>query len=99
LGQSVFESVEDPFLADLLWWKDEQVAVVEISIQVNGDDVARAARRSATLRQAGAQALAVVIGEQWAISDARERAQARQVEWKVGSDLSDGFLTFRRLSH
>ena len=95
----MFESVEDPFLADLLWWKNEQIAVVEISVQVNGDDVVRAARRAATLRRAGAPALAVVIGEDWAISDARERALARQVEWKVGSDLSEGFLAFRRLSH
>jgi hypothetical protein len=99
LAQGVFESVEDPFLADLLWWKSAQIAVVEVSIQVNGDDVVRAARRAATLRRAGAPALAVVIGEDWAISDARELALARQVEWKVGSDLSEGFLAFRRLSH
>ena len=99
LAQGVFESVEDPFLADLLWWKNAQIAVVEISVQVNGDDVVRAARRAATLRRAGAPALAVVIGDDWALSDARERALARQVEWKVGSDLSEGFLAFRRLSH
>ena len=99
LAQGVFESVEDPFLADLLWWKKEQTAVVEISVQVNGDDVVRAARRAATLRRAGAPALAVVVGDDWALSDARERALARQVEWKVGSDLSEGFLAFRRSSH
>jgi hypothetical protein len=28
-----------------------------------------------------------------------EMAQPRQVEWQVASALSDGFLTFRRLSH
>jgi hypothetical protein len=98
LAQDVFESLEDPFLADLIWWKGEQTAVVEISVQVNGDDVARAARRAATLRRAGSPALAVVIGEQWATSDSRDRALAREVEWKVGSDLSEGFLAFRRLS-
>jgi hypothetical protein len=92
----LLEPEEDPFLADLFWWKGEQLAVVEISIQLNGQDVARAARRVATLRQAGAQALAVVIGEDWATPDSRDRALARQVEWKVGADLSEGFLAFRR---
>ena len=92
----LLEPEEDPFLADLFWWKGEQLAVVEISLQVNGQDVARAARRVATLRQAGAQALAVVIGEDWATPDSRDRALARQVEWKVGADLSEGFLAFRR---
>jgi hypothetical protein len=92
----LLEPEEDPFLADLLWWKGEQLAVVEISIQVNGQDVARAARRAATLRQIGAQTLAVVIGDDWATPDSRDRALARQVEWKVGADLSEGFLAFRR---
>lgn len=99
LAQGLLEAEEDPFLADLLWWKGEQIAVVEISLQVNGDDVVRAIRRVATLRRAGAQTLAVVIGERWATSDAQEQARARQVEWKVGSDLSEGFLAFRRLPH
>ncbi len=93
----MLQTEEDPFLADLLWWKGEQIAVVEISVQVNGDDVARAAQRARTLRRAGVKALAIVIGEDWAVSDAQDRALARQVEWKVGSDLSEGFLTFRRL--
>jgi multidrug efflux pump subunit AcrA (membrane-fusion protein) len=42
----------DPFLADLIWWKDGQVAVVEISLQVDGYDVIRASRRAQTLRNA-----------------------------------------------
>lgn len=96
LARGVAEAEEDPFLADLLWWKAERIAVVEISVQVNGYDVVRAARRAATLRRAGAQALAVVIGEDWATSDSLDRALAREVEWKVGSHLSDGFLAFRR---
>ena len=94
----MFEAEEDPFLADLLWWKGEQVAVVEISLQVNGYDVVRAARRAGTLKRAGAQALAVVIGEDWATPESQERALARHVAWKVGSDLSEDFLTFRRVS-
>jgi hypothetical protein len=87
---------KNPFLADLIWWKGEQVAIIEISTQVNGYDVLRASERAETLRQAGAQAVAIVIGDEWANLDSRLRAKARQVEWKVGSDLSEGFLKFRR---
>lgn len=72
------------------------MAVVEISRQVNGHDIVRAARRAETLRRAGAHAIAVAIGEDWATLDAKDQALARQVEWKVGSDLSEGFLHFRR---
>jgi hypothetical protein len=96
LDEGLLPADEDPFLADLLWWKGEQVAVVEASIQVNGTDVARAAARAATLARAGARALAVVVGDQWATSDTARRAESVQVEWKVGADLSAGFLALRR---
>jgi len=96
LAGGMFEPEADPFLADLLWWKGEQVAVVEISLQVNGYDVFRAARRAETLRRAGAQTLAVVIGKDWTSLEVRVEALTRRVQWKVGSDLSEGFLTFRR---
>ena len=98
MASGMFEAEEDPFLADLLWWKGEQVAVTELSLQVDGHDVVRAVRRAGTLRRAGIQALAVVIGENWATPEVREQAQARQVAWKVGADLSEDFLTFRRAS-
>ncbi|MBI4640642.1 MAG: hypothetical protein HY731_08110 [Candidatus Tectomicrobia bacterium] len=98
LSRRMFDAEEDPFLADLIWWKGKQIAVVEISLQVNGQDVARAARRTETLRRVGAQALAMVIGETWATLDAEDQAMAKQVEWKVGSILSEGFLAFRRAS-
>ena len=98
MERGIFEAEEDPFLADLLWWKGAQVAVVAISLQVNGYDVVRAARRAGTLRRAGAQAVAVVIGEDWATPESQERALARQVAWKVGSDLSEDLLAFRRVS-
>jgi len=88
---------EDPSLADLLWWKGDQVAVIEVSLQVDSNDVIRAARRAATLQRAGAQAMGMVIGEGWAAADTRQRADARAVQCKVGDDLSDGFMTFRRL--
>lgn len=96
LDGGIVSDEENPFLADLLWWKGEQVAVVEVSLQVNGLDVARAAARAATLARAGARALAVVIGEEWAAPTAVRQADALRVEWKVGPDLSPGFLALRR---
>ena len=87
---------DDPFLADLIWWKGEQVAIIEVSLQVDRQDVSRAERRANTLKRSGAHAIAVVIGEHWATPEAREQAQVRQVEWKVDADLSEGFLSFRR---
>jgi len=88
----------DPFLADLLWWKRDRLAVVEVSVQVNGEDVRRAIRRAETLQRAGTQAVAVVIGESWATPDTRERAHTLGVAWKVGADLSEGLLALRRLA-
>ena len=96
LMQEEFEAEEDPFLADLLWWKEEQVAVAEISVQVDSKDVTRAARRAETLGRAGLHVIPVVIGEDWARSSTREQASIRHVEWKVGSDFSAGLLAFRR---
>jgi hypothetical protein len=91
-----FDATDNPFLADLVWWKGEQMVVVEVSVQVDRQDVGRAERRAATLRRSGASVMALVIGEQWATPEAREQAQTQQVDWKVGADLSEGFLTFRR---
>ncbi len=90
------DAEDDPFLADLIWWKGEQVAIIEVSLQVDRQDVSRAERRANTLKRSGAHAIAVVIGEQWATPEAREQAQVRQVEWAVDADLSEGFLSFRR---
>jgi hypothetical protein len=92
-----FRAEDDPFLADLLWWKGEQVAVVEVSVKINGEDVLRATRRAATLRQAGAAVTAVVVGEEWATTETRAHAHALGVEWKVGADLSPGLIAFRQL--
>ena len=82
--------------ADLLWWKGEQIAIVEVSLQVDRQDVSRAERCANTLKCSGTSAIAIVIGEQWATPEAREQAQIRHVEWKVDADLSEGFLSFRR---
>lgn len=97
LAEGILPSEADPFLADLLWWKGNQLAVIEVSLQVNGNDVNRVMQRAGTLRRAGIQAMAVVIGEGWATLDTQERARALKVDWKVGDDLSPGFLAFRRL--
>jgi hypothetical protein len=95
-GRDILPAEEDPFLADLVWWKRDQLAVVEVALQIHGDDVRRAARRAGTLQQAGATALAVVIGEDWLTGETRDRALTAGVEWKVGAELSEGFLAFRR---
>ena len=96
LREGIIEAENNPFLADLIWWKGEQGAVVEVSIQVDRQDVSRAEQRADVLRRSGASAIAVVIGEQWATPEAREQARRRSVEWKVAADLSEGFLSFRR---
>jgi hypothetical protein len=96
--EDIFPTTADPSLADLLWWKGDQLAIVEVSVQVNGEDVRQVVQRAETLRRGGLQAMAVVIGESWATPDTHERARALGVEWKVGDDLSPGFLAFRRLA-
>ncbi|MBI3970600.1 MAG: hypothetical protein HY332_04875 [Chloroflexi bacterium] len=88
----------DPALADLLWWKGEQLAVVEASMMVVDDqDVYRAQRRAETLRRAGIRAIPVVVGEAWADDETRRLARERGVEWKVGDDLSPGLIDFQRV--
>jgi hypothetical protein len=51
LAEGILPSEADPFLADLLWWKGEQLAVVEVSLQIDGDDVNRVTQRTNTLRR------------------------------------------------
>ncbi len=91
------DSPADPAEADLIWWKGDTVMVVEVSLKVNGQDVRRARRRADTLRQVGVNAVPVVIGEEWATPDARTTAQQEQVEWKIGSELSAGFIALRQI--
>jgi hypothetical protein len=104
LATETFTENEDPFLADLIWrrpepvegWKGEQFVVVEASRVVNGNDVARAARRAGTLQRANVQAMGIVIGDEWTGPEIRQRAQASAIQWKVGDDFSEGWLDFRR---
>jgi hypothetical protein len=98
LAEGILPSEADPFLADLLWWKGEQLAAVEVSLQIDGDDINRVMQRTNTLRRGGVQAMAIVIGEGWGTLDTQERARTLRVDWKIGEDLSSGFLAFRRLA-
>ncbi|MCC9075323.1 hypothetical protein FKZ61_004255 [Litorilinea aerophila] len=85
----------DPMLADLIWWKDDTYAVVEVSVRVDRLDVLRAAQRAETLRRAGVNALGVVIGEEWVAEDTAALAREKGVAWKIGRDLSQDLLAFR----
>ncbi len=91
------EDEDDPTLADLIWWKDNQVAVLEISLKVNGYDVVRARRRADILRRAGVNAIPMVIGEEWASPESKMLAEQNAVEWLIKGDLSPGYIAFRRM--
>ncbi|MDM7461770.1 MAG: hypothetical protein P3X24_009020 [bacterium] len=89
----------NPMLADLIWWKSSGlVALAEISIKVDWDDVQRALHRAQTLRKAGLDGIAVVIGSEWAHPETKSLAQQTGVEWRVGTDYSDGLKAFRKLT-
>jgi hypothetical protein len=97
-GQAIRPGPEaNPVDADLIWWKGDRVAVIEVSIKVNGRDVRRAAKRAQTLRAVGVDAFPVVIGQEWATPETQLNAQQEGVEWKVGDDFSDGLIEFRRI--
>jgi hypothetical protein len=97
-GQAIRPEPEaNPVDADLIWWKGDRVAVIEVSIKVNGRDVRRAAKRAQTLRAVGVDAFPVVIGQEWATPETQLNAQQEGVEWKVGDDFSDGLIEFRRI--
>ena len=98
-GQAMRPGPEaNPVDADLIWWKGDRVAVIEVSIKVNGRDVRRAAKRAQTLRAVGVDAFPVVIGQEWATPETQLNAQQEGVEWKVGDDFSDGLIEFRRIA-
>jgi hypothetical protein len=97
-GQAIRPGPEaNPVDADLIWWKGDRVAVIEVSVKVNGRDVRRAAKRAQTLRAVGVDAFPVVIGQEWATPETQLHAQQEGVEWKVGDDFSDGLIEFRRI--
>ncbi len=96
-GASELQPVENPFYADLIWWKGDVAAVVEVSAVVDEDDVERARQRAATLRRAGIEAVATVIGDTWASGEDRYLADIHHLAYKVGHEVSDAYIAFRRL--
>jgi len=91
------DPMADPFLADLIWWKGDEVILVEISQKVDAQDIRRARQRANTLREVGVNVTPVVIGEEWATPESQVLAQAELVEWFVSGGSSQGVLRFRRL--
>jgi len=86
---------ENPLLADIIWRKDGLIAVVEVSAAVSIEDIERAHASSRVLTEAGLQAVPIVVGRRWASARAREAARTRNVEWRVGQELSAGYQKFR----
>ncbi len=74
------------------------MAVIEISLKVNGYDVLRARRRADTMRRAGVNAIPMVIGEEWATPASKLLAEQNAVEWMLKGDISPGVGAFRRMS-
>jgi hypothetical protein len=89
---------EDPTLADLIWWKGDQVVVAEVSITVDETDVRRAVRRARTLRSLGVDAAPAVIGKEWDASETRALAEELGVWWLVRGVPSEAFRAFRKRS-
>jgi hypothetical protein len=85
----------DPGLADILWRKDGEVAVVEVSVAVDEWDVRRARARAETLRAAGVEAVPMVVGQRWVHRDVAVLAAELGVEWRIGEEGSPGYLRFR----
>jgi hypothetical protein len=90
------DPASDPLEADLIWWKGERVALVEISVKVDRHDVRRAKQRAETLRRAGLTVTPVVIGSQWAHRQTPKIAQREGVESVVKGVYSQGVIDFRR---
>jgi len=86
----------DPLLTDLIWWRGNKVAVVEISVKVNGRDVARAKRRAEMLREAGLDTLPVVVGSEWAHPETEQLAKREGVAWRVANTISESLIQFRK---
>ncbi|MGC8783925.1 MAG: hypothetical protein ACP5RN_06020 [Armatimonadota bacterium] len=91
------EPPKDPTLSDIIWWKGDNVLVVEVSQKVNGRDVHRARQRADTLREVGVNATPVVIGQEWATDGTLQTAEQEGVEWIVAGEFSPGVVQFRRL--
>jgi hypothetical protein len=89
---------EDPFLADIIWWKAGRTAVVEVSRVVDAYDVERAHARAQMLASGGADALPMVIGEAWRDLDVRAIADTLRLAWMVGREVNERFRAFHALT-
>ncbi|GIV08989.1 MAG: hypothetical protein KatS3mg019_1080 [Fimbriimonadales bacterium] len=87
---------DDPLDADLIWWKDNRVALAEISLKVDRYDVLRAKRRAEVLRRAGLKVLPVVIGNEWVHPETEQLAQQEGVAWRIGNAVSEDLIQFRK---
>ncbi|MDW8107429.1 MAG: hypothetical protein RMK45_08115 [Armatimonadota bacterium] len=87
----------DPTLADIIWWKDSRVLVVEVSLKLDRYDVWRAKQRAETLRAAGVDATPLVVGKEWANPEYATFAEEQGVESLAEDRYSDGLIEFRRL--
>jgi len=65
-ARTTLTALGHPLLAGIIWWKQGCVAVVEVSIVVDRDDVDRARAGAGTLVAVGTHAVPMVIGESWA---------------------------------
>jgi hypothetical protein len=90
------DPASDPLEADLVWWKGDRVALAEISVKVDRNDVRRAKLRAEALRRAGLTVTSVVIGSQWAHRQTPKIAQREGVESVVKGVYSQGVIDFRR---
>lgn len=88
---------QDPFLADVIWWKGDRYAVVEVSLKIDSNDIQRAVRRAEMMRASGVDALPVVIGEGWVNAFDRNEAEKLAVAWKVGDEVSPDLIAYRKL--
>ncbi len=87
----------DPIAADLIWWKGNRVAVAEISVKVDKNDVLRAKRRAETLGKAGLDTLPVVIGSEWAHPETEQIANQEGVAWRIGNKFSESLIAYRQM--
>ena len=64
---------------------------------IDDHDVQPAYDRAYTLQDAGVDALPMVMGHAWADVEVRALAVAYKMGWRVGHDLSEPYIAFRRL--
>ena len=72
----------------------EKILVVEVSVQVDDDDVKRSFSRAKTLRAVGVDATPVVIGGEWMDMETMAHAKQLKVEWLIKGEPFRGLIAF-----